>query len=86
MWSATADVILNNGETEPYEVSHSGSWFAWLDGYGTPHTDTVAQTVTLPTGCTHYTLPFWKHIDTSEVTCSAVDTLRGWQLLNSSGP
>ena len=84
VWSATAEVILNNSQTEPYEVSHSGSWFAWLDGYGTPHTDTVAQTVTLPTGCTHYTLSFWKHIDTSEVTSSGVDTLKV-QLLNSGG-
>ena len=84
VWSATADVILNNSETEPYEQSHSGSWFAWLDGYGTPHTDTVAQTVTLPTGCQNYTLSFWKHIDTSETTSSAVDTLKV-QLLNSSG-
>ena len=84
MWSATADVILDNSETEPYEQSHSGSWFAWLDGYGTPHTDTVAQAVTLPTGCQNYTLSFWKHIDTSEATSSAVDTLKV-QLLNSSG-
>jgi subtilase family serine protease len=84
VWSATADVILNNSETRPYERSHSGSWFAWLDGYGTPHTDTVAQTVTLPTGCTNYTLSFWRHVDTSEITSSAVDTLKV-QLLNSSG-
>ncbi len=84
VWSATSDVILDNNETEPYEQSHSGSWFAWLDGYGTPHTDTVAQTVTLPTGCHNYTLSFWKHIDTSESTSSAVDTLKV-QLLNSGG-
>ena len=84
VWSATSDVILDNSETEPYEQSHSGSWFAWLDGYGTPHTDTVGQTVTLPTGCHNYTLSFWKHIDTSESTSSAVDTLKV-QLLNSSG-
>jgi subtilase family serine protease len=84
VWSATPDVILDNSETEPYEQSHSGSWFAWLDGYGTPHTDTVAQAVTLPTGCHNYTLSFWKHIDTSESTSSAVDTLKV-QLLNSSG-
>jgi subtilase family serine protease len=84
VWSATSDVILDNSETEPYEQSHSGSWFAWLDGYGTPHTDTLAQTVTLPTGCHNYSLSFWKHIDTSESTSSAVDTLKV-QLLNSSG-
>ena len=83
-WSATSDVILDNSETEPYEQSHSGSWFAWLDGYGTPHTDTLAQAVTLPTGCHNYTLSFWKHTDTSESTSSAVDTLKV-QLLNSSG-
>ncbi len=82
-WSASADVILNHGEAEPYERSHSGSWFAWLDGYGTPHTDTLAQTVTLPTGCHTYTLSFWKHIGTSEATSSAVDTLKV-QLFNSS--
>ena len=84
VWSATADVIDKNSQTEPYEQSHSGSWFAWLDGYGTPHTDTLAQTITLPTGCANYTLSFWKHIDTSENTSSAVDTLKV-QLLNSSG-
>ena len=84
VWSATSDMILDNSETEPYEQSHSGSWFAWLDGYGTPHTDTVAQTVTLPTGCHNYALSFWEHIDTSESTSSVVDTLKV-QLLNSSG-
>jgi subtilase family serine protease len=84
VWSATSEVILNNSETEPYEKAHSGSWFAWLDGYGTPHTDTLAQTVTLPASCHTYTLSFWKHIDTSEDTSSAVDTLKV-QLLNSSG-
>ena len=83
-WSASADVILNNSEAQPYERSHSGSWFAWLDGYGTPHTDTLAQTLALPTSCHNYTLSFWKHIGTSETTSSAVDTVKV-QLLNSSG-
>ena len=35
------------------ETSHSGTWYAWLDGYGTTHTDTLSQTVTIPAGCTH---------------------------------
>jgi len=51
---------------------------------GLPHTDTLAQTLTVPTGCTNYMLSFWKHIDTSEATSSAVDTLKV-QLLNSNG-
>jgi kumamolisin len=63
-WSSTAGVINPNGAGE---TAHSGSWYAWLDGYGTTHTDTLSQTVTIPTGC-HATLSFWLHIDTAEVT------------------
>jgi hypothetical protein len=77
-------VILNNSEAGGFEVAQSGQWFAWLDGYGTPHTDTLAQTVTLPTGCSTDTLSFHKHIDTSEDSTTGVDTLKV-QLLNSSG-
>ncbi|MEY9963514.1 hypothetical protein ABIA33_001547 [Streptacidiphilus sp. MAP12-16] len=71
-WSATAGVI-DNSSSEP---AHSGSWKAWLDGYGSTHTDTLAQTVTIPAGCTA-TLNFYLHIDTSETTTStAYDTLK----------
>jgi subtilisin family serine protease len=65
-WSATAGVI-DNWAGQP---AHSGSWKAWLDGYGTTHTDTLSQTVTLPTGCSSYTFSFWLHIDTAETTTS----------------
>ncbi|MFD5066058.1 hypothetical protein, partial [Streptomyces sp. NPDC058394] len=34
-----------------YEAAHAGSWKAWLDGYGSAHTDTLAQTVSIPAGC-----------------------------------
>ena len=81
-WTSTAGVINANGAGE---TSHSGTWYAWLDGYGTTHTDTLAQTVAVPSGCTTYTASFWLHIDTSETTTStAFDTLRV-QVLNSSG-
>ena len=50
------------------ETSHSGSWYAWLDGYGTTHTDTLSQTVTIPAGCTTASFSFWLHIDTAETT------------------
>ena len=73
---------MSNNSTEP---PHSGSWDAWLDGYGTTHTDTLSQTVTLPTGCSAYNLSFWLHIDTAETTTTtAYDTLKV-QVLNSSG-
>jgi hypothetical protein len=58
-------VINPNGAGE---TAHSGSWYAWLDGYGTTHTDTLSQTVTVPSGCTNYTFSFWLHIDTAETT------------------
>src|SRR5215475_7616398 len=63
-WTSTAGVINPNGAGE---TSHSGTWYAWLDGYGTTHTDTLSQTVTIPAGC-HATLQFWLHIDTAETT------------------
>jgi hypothetical protein len=64
-WTATAGVINSNGAGE---TSHSGTWYAWLDGYGTTHTDTLSQTVTIPAGCTATTFSFWLHIDTAETT------------------
>ena len=63
-WSATAGVIGQNGASQP---THSGTWNAWLDGYGTTHTDTLSQSVTIPAGC-HAVLSFWLHIDTAETT------------------
>jgi len=65
VWSSTPAVIGQNGPSEP---AHSGTWDAWLDGYGTTHTDTLSQSITIPAGCTTYTLSFWLHIDTSETT------------------
>jgi serine protease len=80
-WSMTSGVLNSSS----YEPPHSGSWDAWLDGYGTTHTDRVSQTVSVPSGCSNYTFSFWLHIDTAETTTStAYDTLRV-QVLNSSG-
>jgi hypothetical protein len=65
-WSATAGVIGQWGSQG--QPTHSGSWDAWLDGYGSTHTDTLSQSVTIPAGCTSSTLSFWLHIDTAETT------------------
>ena len=63
----------SNSTSEP---PHSGSWKAWLDGYGTTHTDTLSQSVTIPAGCTATSFSFWLHIDTAETTTTtAYDTL-----------
>jgi serine protease len=80
-WTLTAGV-LNNSASEP---PHSGSWDAWLDGYGTTHTDSAAQTVSIASTATSATLTFWLHIDTAETTTTtAFDTLKV-QVLNTSG-
>ena len=67
-WTATSGVIGQWGSSG--EPAHSGTWNAWLDGYGSSHTDTLSQSVTLPAGCSSYTLTFWLHIDTAETTTS----------------
>lgn len=80
-WTASSGVISNSSS----EPAHTGSWDAWLDGYGTTHTDTVAQAVTIPASASTATLTFWLHIDTAETTSTiAYDTFKV-QVLNSSG-
>jgi len=64
-WAATAGVIAQNTGTG---APRTGTWSAWLDGYGTTHSDTLSQSVTIPSGCSTYTLSFWLKITTSETT------------------
>ena len=80
-WSVSPAVIDNGSQ----QASHSGSWKAWLNGYGTVHTDSLSQQVTIPGTATNAALSFWRHIDTTETsTSTAYDTLKV-QILNSSG-
>ncbi|MFF3512237.1 putative Ig domain-containing protein [Streptomyces sp. NPDC002573] len=69
-WTATSGVITNDSG----EAAHSGSYKAWLDGYGSTHTDTLSQSVTIPAGC-KATLTFYLHIDTAESGSTAYDKL-----------
>jgi vibriolysin len=79
-WAATPGVIISS----PAEPPHSGSWDARLNGRGTTHTDTLAQTVTIPS-TSNAALSFWLRVDTAETTTStAYDTLKV-QILNSGG-
>ncbi|MFJ9810948.1 hydrolase [Streptomyces sp. NPDC101158] len=80
-WTASAGVITNDAG----RPARTGSYKAWLSGYGSAHTDTLSQTVTIPAGCTTAALSFWTRIDTAETTTStAYDTLKV-QVLNSGG-
>jgi hypothetical protein len=64
-WSASSGVIGQYGSSG--EPTHAGTWDAWMDGYGTTHTDTLSQSVSIPSGCIA-TFKFYLHIDTSETT------------------
>jgi hypothetical protein len=82
-WTLSSGVLCTNS-TCSGETAHSGTGFAWLNGYGTTHTDTASQTVAIPAGKTSATLAFYLHIDTQETGSTAYDTLKV-QVLNSSG-
>ncbi|MEV0474769.1 hydrolase, partial [Streptomyces prunicolor] len=64
-WTASSGVIT----TSSSEAARTGSYKAWLDGYGTATTDTLSQSVSIPSGCSA-TLSFYLHIDTAETTTS----------------
>jgi hypothetical protein len=80
-WTVSAGVIDNTS----FEASHTGTWKAWLNGYGSVHTDSLLQAVSIPSTAASASLSFWRHIDTAETTTTkANDTLKV-QVRNSSG-
>jgi hypothetical protein len=80
-WTASSGVIT----TDASQPARSGSWKAWLNGYGAVHTDTVYQQVAIPATVTSATLKFWLKVSSAETTTtSAFDTLKV-QVRSSSG-
>ncbi|MTW13396.1 carbohydrate-binding protein CenC [Pseudoduganella eburnea] len=80
-WTATSGVITNDAT----ESAHTGTWKAWLNGYGSAHTDTLYQQVSIPSTAATATLSFYLLIDSAETTSTqAYDTLKV-QVRNSSG-
>jgi hypothetical protein len=71
-WSASAGII----DSSASPAAHAGSWKAWLDGYGSAHTDDLYQQVTVPAAACSATFTFWLQITTAETTTTvAYDTL-----------
>ena len=71
-WASTSGVITNSTGGTP----HSGSYYAWLDGYGSSHTDYAQQSVAIPSAA-GATLSFYLYVSTDETTTStAYDTLK----------
>ena len=68
-WTASSGVIQTNGT-----YAHAGKGYAWLDGYGAAHTDTLSQKVTIPAGCPA-TLTYWLWISSSQAKTPVDATL-----------
>jgi len=79
-WVATAGVITNSTGQTP----RTGSWYAWLDGYGTTHTDSLYQQVAIPASASTVTLTFWLKINTAETTTTTPFDQLQVQVRNSS--
>ncbi|PBC71230.1 Zn-dependent metalloprotease [Streptomyces sp. TLI_235] len=71
-WTGTSGVITTDAGAAP----RTGSYYAWLDGYGSTHTDTLSQSVTIPSTATAPKLTFWNRITTAETGTTAYDTLK----------
>ena len=68
-WSGTSGAITNSANGVP----RAGSYYAWLDGYGSSHTDTVSQTVTVP-AASSASLSFYPLVDSDETTTTRPTT------------
>jgi subtilisin family serine protease len=79
-WTATAGVINNSTQQTP----RSGAWYAWLDGYGVTHTDSLFQQITVPSAVNSVTLSFWIKITTAETTTTTAFDRLQVQIRNSS--
>jgi len=71
-WTASPDVIHTGNAEQP----RSGDRMAWLGGYGSAHTDQLAQDVALPQSANAITLSFHLHVGTEEPPTVVADRLR----------
>lgn len=82
-WTISSAALCSNS-TCPGETAHAGTNFVWLDGYGSTHTESASQAVTITAGKTTASLTFYLHIDTAETGTTAYDKL-SVQVLGSTG-
>jgi subtilase family serine protease len=78
-WTASSGVLADTGEGVP---AQAGSYLAWLDGYGSSHTDTLAQTVTIPSTCVSASFTYWVEVNSTTSNTSNKLVL---EVKNSSG-
>ncbi|MDE2406741.1 MAG: CehA/McbA family metallohydrolase [Xanthomonadaceae bacterium] len=72
-WAASSGVITNSSTY----AARTGTWKAWLNGYGKANTEYVYQSVAIPATATSATLTFWLRVASNETTTTAAyDTLK----------
>jgi len=80
-WTGTTGDI----GTWSQEAAYEGTRNAWLCGNGSSATETLYQTVTIPSAITSATLSFYLHVDTAETTTTSAYDKLTVQVLNASG-
>ncbi|PWW59400.1 M28 family peptidase [Actinokineospora spheciospongiae] len=75
--SGTTPWTLSTGvrDSSTSQAPRTGTWKAWLNGSGSTNTESAAQTVTIPAGCTGAVLTYWAHVDTAETGTRVYDRL-----------
>ncbi len=73
-WSASAPNIIDG--TTLGSAPRTGTWKAYLQGYGAAQNDRLLQVVTVPTAACNLILRFWLKVNTAETGTTAWDTLR----------
>ena len=71
-WTGTAGPITNNTG----RPARTGSWKLWLGGNGSSSTETINQSVTIPSTATAATLSYFIRTDTAESGSTAYDRMR----------
>jgi zinc metalloprotease ZmpA len=72
VWTGNTGVITTNTG----RPARTGSYKAWLGGNGTATTETINQSVAIPSTATAATLSYWIRTDTAESGTTAYDNMR----------
>jgi subtilase family serine protease len=78
-WTASSGVFASTSDGVP---AQAGSYLAWLDGYGSAHTDTLSQKVTIPATCNSAVFTYWVEVNSTTTNTNNKLVL---EVLNSSG-
>ncbi len=80
-WTGTTAAI----GTWPAQPAFQGTKNAWLAGNGKTTTETLAQTVTIPSAATSANLTFQLHIDSAETTATTAYDKLAVSVLSATG-